>query len=197
MDHTMRTEIEASKPRRGLLAVMAVVCLTIYLFEMERPAVAQSEGDWGIFQTLIGTWIGEGAGFGDVSDITHEWSPVVSGQFLRLQTRSVQRQGGEVHEDIGLLSRDRETDSFVFRQFLSEGYVVTYDVGVEKAGEPAGSPEGSLIVFRFREAESTGGMQARMRLTFVGNDQYEMVLELAAPGGEFAPCQQMHFSKVP
>jgi hypothetical protein len=40
-------------------------------------------------------------------------------------------------------------------------------------------------------------MRARMRLSFTGNDEYEMVLELAGPEKDFSPCQRMLMNRVP
>jgi hypothetical protein len=36
-----------------------------------------------------------------------------------------------------------------------------------------------------------------MTLTFLDENEHEMVLELAAPDGDFSPCQRMHMKRVP
>jgi len=77
----------------------------------------------------------------------------------------------------------------VFRQFLSEGFVNTFDVTADVGGLVK-------FVFEYREAESAGGMRARMLLEFVSPNEYEMVLELAGTGKEFAPCQNMRMRKI-
>ena len=74
-----------------------------------------------------------------------------------------------------------------FRQFLSEGVVNTFDV-------TSGS-DGKRIVFEHRETESAGGMGARMRLTFVADDEYEMTLDLATPEKDYATCQTMRMER--
>jgi hypothetical protein len=89
---------------------------------------------WNPLKPLVGKWRGEGSGFGDVSDVTHEWKFVLRGKFLRLRTKSITRtkdKAGEFHEDTGFLSRDTDHDKFVFRQFLSEGFVNTFEVILE------------------------------------------------------------------
>ncbi len=157
--------------------------------------VSRAEGEenvWRDFGPIIGTWNGEGSGFGIVSDVTHEWQFVLQGRFLKLRTKSVprgERKAGEIHEDLGFISRDVDSGRFVFRQFLSEGFVNTFDVTLESVGE-------LTILFEHRETESAGGMRARMRLTFVADDEYEMILDLAAPGKDFAPCQRMRMKRV-
>jgi hypothetical protein len=142
------------------------------------------------FRPLLGTWQGEGTGFGSVSDVTHEWEFAVGGQFLRLRTRSVQRPeygSGEAHEDVGYLSHDADEDGFVFRQFLSEGFVNTFDVKTEADG---------TVVFEHRDSESSGGMRVRMHIRFTAEDAYDAVLDLASPGKEFVSCQEMHMKRT-
>jgi hypothetical protein len=168
-----------------LLALAAFLCAT--------TASAQDDTDaWQDFRPLTGLWRGEGEGFGNVSDVTHAWEFAVQGQYLRLETRSVTRQEsgtGEVHEDVGYLSHDTDRASFVFRQFLSEGFVNTFDVSVKEEG-------GTVILFGDRESESAGGMRVRMRLEFLSDTEYEMVLDLAMPDGDFATCQRMRMKKA-
>ena len=86
--------------------------------------------------------------------------------------------------------RDADTGVFVFRQFLSEGFVNTYEVSI--VGE-----DPLAFLFAHRETESGGGMRAQLRLTFIADDEYDMVLDLASPGEDFVACQQMHLKKVP
>jgi hypothetical protein len=68
----------------------------------------------------------------------------------------------------------------------SEGFVNTFDVEVD----------GQTIWFHHRLSESAGGMRARMQLRFLSEDEYGMVLDLAAPGKEFAACQEMRLKRV-
>jgi hypothetical protein len=174
--------------RTGLL-VLAVV-LIVPLGDGTRGWA--DEDEWRDFRPLVGKWQGEGSGFGVVSDVTHEWEFVIDGKFLRLKTVSIPRTtdgAEEEHEDVGYLSLDTDRGVFVFRQFLSEGFVNTYDVVV--------TPHDTLeIVFEHRHAESAGGMRARLLLDFITATEYKMVLELAAPGKEFSPCQEMRLNKV-
>jgi hypothetical protein len=147
---------------------------------------------WQHYKWLVGEWRGEGAGFGIVSDVTHKWEFVIDGNFLRLKTRSVPRDTenpATVHEDIGYLSFDSDRNAFVFRQFLSEGFVNTFEVTAEADGLVK-------MVFECRESEGAGGMRARMLLGFISQDEYEMVLELAGVGKEFSSCQNMRMKKV-
>jgi hypothetical protein len=171
--------------------ILMVLASSVALFAT-TPEAEHPTDPWLALHALLGVWQGEGSGFGTVSGVTHEWSFVLGGQFIQLLTRSVPGQEGgtgEVHEDIGFISHDKDRDSFVFRQFFSEGFVNTYDLDIHPGDTP-------VIEFAYREAESAGGMQARMRLRFLSADEYEMELDLAAPGKDFATCQSMRMKKA-
>lgn len=171
---------------------LAMTCVSAVLV-VATPVSGQGDMDaWHAFKPLIGQWRGEGLGFGSVSDVVHEWAFTLQERFLWLRTKSVTRGkggAGEVHEDIGFLSHDKDRSAFVFRQFLSEGYVNTFDVSVGKGDRLA-------IVFVPRESESAGGMRPQMQLKFLSDTEYEMVLDLATPGKDFSPCQRMRMKKA-
>lgn len=174
--------------------VASVFCiLALTGLVVGRASVAGEEADvWEDLRPLVGTWKGEGSGFGVVSEVTHEWQFVLGANFLRLRTQSVPQRdapSAEIHEDIGFMSRDTDGKTFVFRQFLSEGFVNTFDVTMETGDKWS-------ILFEHRSTESGGGMRARMRMVFVESDEYEMTLDLAGPNGDFAPCQTMHMKKA-
>jgi len=168
---------------------MAVVCVVVAIENIDAQVASDP---WHSFRPLVGVWEGVGEGFGSVSRVSHHWKFVIDGNFLRLQTRSTattEDGSQEVHEDVGYLSFDADAGTFVFRQFLSEGYVNTYEV------MPSADDEGTFE-FAFRAAESAGGMRARMHLISSGSDQYEMILDLANPGEEFVACQWMRMERV-
>jgi hypothetical protein len=153
--------------------------------------VHAGQSAWEPLHPLLGAWKGESKGFGSTADVTHTWEMVLDGHFLRLQTKSVGRVRGpgSVHEDVGYASHDTDRGGLVFRQFLTEGFVNTFDVA------PA-EDDPSTIVFAHRESESSGGMRVQMRIRFLSNDEYEMELDLAESGKEFVMCQQMKMRRT-
>lgn len=155
-------------------------------------APASAEDDiWGAFNPLLGKWRGESEGFGSTARVKHDWEFVMKGAFLALHTdsRGEGPRGPEMHEDVGFLSFDRDAERWVFRQFLSEGFVNTFVVKPEEVdGLPA-------FDFEFLTAESAGSMRVRMRLVFTSQDAYTMTLDLAGKGGDYATCQTMHMKR--
>jgi hypothetical protein len=141
---------------------------------------------WSDFDGLLGTWTGTGTEPGRTATVTQTWERVLGDRFLRLTTCAVWTdQSGveEVRENVGYLSYDNGRDSFVFRQFFSLGYVAAYDVLVKQGGD--------LIDFGPRAAESAGGISAQMTITFIGDDTYEQVIQLADRGEDFATIQTL------
>jgi hypothetical protein len=173
------------------------VAATLILSAMATTGALASDAggkdDWAAFRPFVGQWEGVANGLGGTSDVTHEWSFVIDGHFLRLRTRSVVRgEDGplDVHEDVAYLSHDTDHDVFVFRQFLSEGYVNTYEVRIDP-GDPG------AYTFAYREGESAGGMRAQLRFRFAPDGGYDAALDLAASAeGEFHPCQEMEMHRV-
>jgi hypothetical protein len=176
---------------RTLLPTLGFFALTM-LSPIDSIQAQDPTDHWLPFRALVGVWEGSGEGFGSISNVSHHWDFVIADGFLRLHTRSISTaEDGtqESHEDVGYLSFDADEGSFVFRQFLSEGYVNTYDVTV-------GGDDRGTIDFAYRDTESAGGMRARMHLVFSGDNQYEMILDLADPGEDFVACQWMRMRKV-
>jgi hypothetical protein len=192
----MRSGTGGRVPDALALAITAALAVIVAAASSLAAKDGAEKDPWSAFLPLVGTWQGEGRSSGAVSTVahvTHHWEFTLQGKFLKLDTRSTSaRPDGteEVHEDTGFVSRDTDHGTFVFRQFLSEGYVNTFTVRAQ------GTKEGQEIVFDPRESESAGGMRARMRLVFRSADEYEFVLELAAPGGDFAPCQRVTMKRV-
>jgi hypothetical protein len=135
---------------------------------------------------LIGSWTGEGRGFGNVSRITNTFEYVLQGHFIRSRTQSTAYDSDgefvELHEDWGMFSYDPDRDAIVLREFYTEGYVNTYLM--EEVGKP-----GKHFVFTSERTEGAGGLQARLRYDFLSDDAYTTCLDLAKPGEEFRECQ--------
>lgn len=165
----------------------AVIPVVISIL-LAGPAMAESDL-WAPFRPLEGRWEGEGEDLDGTSRVRHTWEFVTRGAFLALHTDS--RGEGTVHEDLGFLSRDRDAGRWMFRQFLSEGFVNTFEV---VPGEDNGLP---TFDFGFVAAESAGGMRVRMGLVFTSADAYTMTLDLAGADGEYASCQTVKMVRFP
>jgi hypothetical protein len=138
--------------------------------------------------------LGEWKGSGDDSRVTHSYELVLQGNFIHSRTRAEFKpkegeETGEIHEDWGFFSYDPDSETIRFRQFLTEGFVNTYVM------EPV-AHSGDKLVFTSIDTEGAKGMRARLTIRFDGADRYEMWLELAPPGKEFARCQSIKMERV-
>lgn len=102
---------------------------------------------------LLGTWEGEGTGFGNEKSAVHsEFNLVIGDQFIEVSNQSWfepsgDNQEGEIHLDRGYISYDKTRDKIIFRQFHIEGYVNTY-VLVDSLSSP------DILVFRTESIEN-------------------------------------------
>jgi hypothetical protein len=107
------------------------------------------------------------------------------GKFIEVKNRSVyppqkNNEKGEIHEDHGFISYDRNRKKLVLRQFHVEGFVNQYVM-------TSASPDGRVIVFESENIENiASGWRAKETYTFIGNDQLVERFELAEPGKDFS-----------
>ena len=135
---------------------------------------------WVAFEFFAGAWVGEeSATFGEGrGERTYEL--VLQDAYLLSRNRSVfpPHEGlpeGDVHDDWTLLSFDRDRDTYVLRQFNSEGYVNTFVL------DAVSSPPEHMI-FVLEESENARGTAATLTLTRTDADVFEEVFDLTLPG---------------
>ena len=86
---------------------------------------------------------------------------------------------GDVHEDWTVFSFDSARETWVLRQFNSEGYVNTFVLDAASA-----PPE--RLVFVLEASENAPGAQATLTLTRTAPDAFEEVFEVKLPAWEEA-----------
>ncbi len=139
---------------------------------------------WGRLRFFEGRWKGTGTGRVGTSTVEREYRFVLSGQFLEVKNRSVYEPQeanpeGEVHEDLGFYSYDKERGLYVLRQFHVEGFVNQY---VHQLGEGEDEP----LVFISENIENLPeGFSARETYRLLGEDEFVETFDLASPGKSF------------
>jgi hypothetical protein len=142
---------------------------------------------WDIVEPLIGTWVGAGEGQAGKSQVERRIERALDGKFLHLRTRVVfagnkQQPKGEVHEDWGMLSYDNVRETFVLREFYTEGFVNTFTLDMDRA------LDGEYIFTSESSENAPPGTRARTTITLVEDNVVEETLELAWPGKELSVC---------
>ena len=147
--------------------------------------MSKSVDHWEPLRFFLGTWTGVGTGKVGDSMIQRTYEFVLGEQFIRLTDRSVyepqeKNPKGEVHEEIGFFSYDRERETFVLREFHIEGYVNQY---VLESWDPAAKK----LVFLTEATENVPqGMQARTTYEILDDNRFRETFELLLPDGAWA-----------
>ena len=161
---------------RAIVTTLLFACIAV-------PAAGRQAGTpdrWSAFEFFIGAWTGEeSATFGDGrGERTYE--PVLQDRYLLSRNRSVfpPQDGlpdGDDHEDWTVVSYDDDRDTYVLRQFNSEGFVNTFVL--DDASTP---PE--RMVFVLEASENAPGTRATLTLTRTDARSFEEVFDLTLPG---------------
>ena len=175
------------KYSRSRLILVACGCL----MAVWTPITAQPAPD--AFQDiafLVGLWEGQSEGQPGNGTVRRDYERVLDGTFIRVQNTSTylpqpKNPKGEVHQDVGYISRDGARQRLVLRQFHSEGFVNQY------VQEPA------TLVFVSEAIENiSAGYRARESYVRTGPDTFEETFELAEPGKDWLVYSRTRFRRV-
>jgi hypothetical protein len=120
---------------------------------------------------------------------------VLNNQFIQINDRAVyepqeRNPEGEVHEEIGYISYDRNRDKFVLREFHVEGYVNQYILEDLGPGE-------NQVVFKTEAIENIpAGWQARTTYEILGENEFRETFDLAGPDQGWSCFIAIEFKRV-
>ena len=162
---------------------MRAIVTTLLFVSIAASASGQqpdSPDRWSAFEFFIGAWTGEEtATFGDGSgERTYEL--VLQDRYLLGRNRSVfpPQDGlpdGDDHEDWTVFSYDNDRDTYVLRQFNSEGFVNTFYLD-----DPSTLRE--RLVFVLEASENAPGTRATLTIDRIDDRTFEEVFDLTMPG---------------
>jgi hypothetical protein len=146
-------------------------------------------------QPLVGRWQGTSEGQPGTGTVTREYRAVLRDRFIEETNRSVypaqeKNPKGEIHEHRSFFSFDNARKTVVFRQFHGEGFVNQYVL------EPTTKP--GVLVFVTEAIENIPkGYRARETYTFISEDEFEEIFEIAEPGKDFALYSKARLKRMP
>ena len=163
---------------------------------MGDPTSTVAPDPWGPFHFFIGKWNGSAEGEPGIGRSERDYSFVLDGRFLQIRNRSVYEPReanpeGEVHEDLGLLSFDKQRGKHVLREFHVEGFVNQYLI------EPPGSDRGTTVMTSEAIENIAPGWRARTTSKILGDDEFREEFDLAGPGKDWERYSATDFKRSP
>ncbi|HWR35873.1 MAG TPA: hypothetical protein VN622_08410 [Clostridia bacterium] len=177
---------------KPIYSLTVVIILLLPGIAIGQESIAKSPFDPVKF--FVGHWQGTSQGEPGKGKGDRNYEFVFGGKFLRATNKTVyppqeKNPKGEVHEDVGFFSFDRQRKRLVLRQFHVEGFVNEY---VEQEGK-----DGKTLAFETERIENIpDGWRARETYRIVSQDEFIEVFELAEPKKEFAVYSQSHWKRV-
>lgn len=170
----------------------------IFLFLIVIPALAfaqtkTQEDVWTPLRFFLGAWTGTGKGQAGVSQVEREYQFVLNGKFIQARNKSVyqpqeKNPKGEIHEDWGFFSFDRNRKQHVLRQFHVEGFVNQYKLEIAE--------DKKTLIFISESIENIpSGWQARETYKIINDDEFSEVFEIAVPGKAFEIYTENNFER--
>ncbi|MFV0590064.1 MAG: hypothetical protein ACK5M7_01650 [Draconibacterium sp.] len=136
------------------------------------------------FERLSGSWQGTGEGFGNSkSNITAEYNWLMDKQYIEMKHHSefaptAQNPKGEIHDDFGVVSFNKDRGIVIFRQYHSEGFFNEYVLNESESND-------STLIFETERIENfVPGGRARFTIKFIADNEIETVFEVGFPGKE-------------
>lgn len=171
------------------------LCCLLCLSALAGASQATTTSRLSAVQPFIGQWQGTSEGQPGSGTLTREYRAVLTDRFIEETNRSVyppqeKNPKGETHEHRSFFSFDNARKTVVFRQFHAEGFVNQYIL------EPTTKP--GVLVFVSEAIENIPkGYRARETYTFINENEFEEVFEIAEPGKDFVLYSKTRLKRVP
>lgn len=157
-----------------------------------RPTAPPAD-PWSFLRRLEGKWRGAGRGEPGTSTVERSYELVLGKKFLHARQSSTyppqeKNPKGEVHQDWGFYSYDKQRRLLVLRQLHGEGFVNQYTAEI---------PAGDSVVFTTEAIENLPAKwRARETLRLAGDAELTEVFELAPPGKDFSIYSETRLTRV-
>lgn len=179
--------------QRWRVAAVAACCV-LSLSGLAGASQTAPASNLSLVQPFVGKWQGTSEGQPGTGTLTREYRLVLGNRFIEETNRSVypaqeKNPKGEIHEHRSFLSFDRARKTVIFRQFHNEGFVNQYVM------EPPSKP-GTLVFISEAIENIPKGYRARETYTFIGENEFEEVFEIAEPGKDFVLYSKARLKRV-
>jgi hypothetical protein len=173
---------------RKILLLLLSLPLLVY------AQTGETQDVWVPFRFFVGSWEGVSKGQFGVGAIEREYQFVLKGAFLEVRTKATYKPQeknpkGEVHEDVGLISFDRNRGKFILRQFHVEGFVNQYVLDTI-------TTDSKSFGFNTESIENLStSWRARETYKILNKGEFIEIFEVAASGKDFVVYTENHFKR--
>ena len=161
-----------------------LVCLLL-LSTFSKAQVSKKDSLWLPFNYFVGEWIGTSNGEPGIGMHERSYKWILDKRYIEVNSKATyvpsdaNDQKGEVHEDAGYFSYDKNRKVFKLRQFHVEGFVNEFVLD-------SISPDKKTIVFVTESIENIPtGWRAKEMYRILNENEIEETFELAGPGKDF------------
>jgi nitrobindin-like protein len=180
------------RPQRLMAAAVSAVAALAATAAMVGGQQSSAAADpFELIAFMIGRWEGTSEGQPGKATVRRAYERALNSRFIRVHNRSEyppqeKNPKGEIHEDEGFFSFDRNRKRLVLRQFHAEGFVNQY------VQEPD-----STLAFTSESIENIpAGWRARETYIVHGPDEFDEIFELAEPGKPFQVYSRARLKRV-
>jgi hypothetical protein len=178
--------------RKIVIVLILLTFIPISLFSQEEQ---EKQDPWKPINYFIGSWKGnEGTGpETGKGDRTYQY--ILQDRFIHFKNKSVfeeteKRPQGEVHDDMGIFSYDKNRDILVLRQFHVEGFINQYVMD-------SLSTDQTYMEFVTESIENGfPGLKARLRYHILNENEFEEAFDLSSSGNEYKCYIENHWRRV-
>lgn len=160
--------------------------LSIYIIATLLSLNVHAQNPLENFEQLIGNWKGTGTGFGNAqSEVSASYKWLMNKQYIEVKHHSEfeptdQNLEGEIHDDQGIISFDKDRKVVVFRQYHNEGFFNEYVLN-----DSLSSP--SSFIFETERIENfVPGGRAQFTIRVLDKNKIQTVFDVGFPGREMA-----------
>jgi hypothetical protein len=174
------------------IAIAALIAIGATIAHAQQPAETDPLEPLAF---LVGEWRGqEDARFGEGKG-ERRYRLILGDRYLLSQNASIfepqdSLPEGDRHEDWTIFSYDKGRDTFVVRQFNSEGFVNRFTLD-------ASSVVPTKMIFVSEASENAPpGLRARLTYEKVSDDEFNEIFELAMPGKDLQVMIRNHWTRA-
>jgi len=147
---------------------------------------------WGVLLELVGSWDGRIDGKLGTGHGVRRYELIMGERYLLARHRSVRlpqerSPAGDQHEELAVFSYDRERQTIVYREFLSEGVVVRSPCRVDAR----------KVVCVSEAVENGTGIRARLTLEITDRYRFTEIYDLGFPNREVEHYFTNHWTRTP